>query len=123
MSTNYYFKVNPKIIIDSNVSAKLVDYLLEKTPFELHIGMTSIGWPPLFEKTKFYSSVKEIKDFYLNNKDAITIIDEYEDELSFSDLENKLIKWNITNSTLNIRDYEGLYYDDEGYQFSTHKFS
>ena len=44
---------------------------------ELHICKISMGWKPLFEATKFYGNVKELKEFYNKNKDRIHIEDEY----------------------------------------------
>lgn len=35
----------------------------------LRICKSSGGWKPLFQKTDFYSSVMELKEFYNKNKD------------------------------------------------------
>ena len=63
MGTNYYFK--PK----------------------LHICKMSMGWKPLFESTKYYKNVKELKDFYERNRNRISIADENPEEFTIEDFE------------------------------------
>lgn len=36
---------------------------------KIKICKSSGGWKPLFQKTDFYSSVRELKEFYNKNKD------------------------------------------------------
>lgn len=124
MSTNYYFQINSSLTINNDLSIELQDYLLSQIDNELHIGKRSAGWPPSFQKTSFYSSVKEMNAFYKENVNYLTIIDEYEDRtLSWRDLESELINWNKNESNLMSRDgFEDTYKDDEGYDFITVNF-
>lgn len=124
MSTNYYFQINSGLTTSDNVSIKVQDYLFNQVDSELHIGKKSAGWPPLFRANKFYSSVKEMKEFYEENKDCLTIVDEYEDrELSWRDLESELINWNKDNKDAIVRLIAlDMFRDEEGYNFTNAEF-
>ena len=50
---------------------------------KLHICKISIGWRPLFESTKYYKSMQELKNFYEKNKNRISITDEYGEEQGY----------------------------------------
>ena len=109
MSTNYYFSIESGCKFCEDV--------------EIHIGKRSVGWEPCFEKTKYYSSVEEIREFYKENKDAITIVNEYDEELTFEELEKELINWNKDRKDILLHDDIGTYRDKEGYSFIKYVFS
>lgn len=143
MSTNYYFKIKNSDEIKNEVKQllkeKKLDFVLGEKILndegwifndEIHIGKKSIGWIPLFEKTNQYSSVKELIEFYEHNKDKLIIIDEYSNEITFSEL--KEVMFNTKEGKSNKAYYDGfgvwkedksVYEDSEGFQFNIGEFS
>ena len=87
---------------------------------ELHICKISMGWKPLFETSKYYRSVQELKDFYYKNKDRITIEDEYGQEKDINEL---LKKVDDIYKDKNNQAHEDAYRDKEGYEWVSHNFS
>lgn len=135
MGTNFYFKVKVDIKCDVPVSGKLKENILEKLKYaledatEIHIGKRSGGWYPLFQQTEYFSSVKEIKDFYLENKNSLSIVDEYDMEYSLEQLDKEIFNWNKDNPEARSHldycsRYDGTryYLDSEGYEFTTGEF-
>lgn len=133
MSTNYYFKVVDAINIsfkgnDSIIKKDLMETLnqeLSKASY-IHIGKRSVGWKPLFQRTKYFSSVEEIEKFYNENKENLIIINEYEETLSFKDLKMQLIDWNKDKPDVNEHESDGYityYQDKDGFDFSLEEFS
>lgn len=133
MSTNYYFKIkNVVSVAPKEKASKLKENIIskiEETIEELsyiHIGKRSSGWEPLFQKTEYFSSVADIKKFYNTNKDDIIILDEYDRELSLSDLEEDLFNWNMENTEAREHDMDGsgeFYRDLENFCFCIYDFS
>jgi len=124
MGTNYYFKDSREKEIEDYVNENaffLKDFVLPR----LHIGKRSYGWAPSFEKTEFYSTIKELEDFYIKNKDSLIIIDEDENELSWNDLKNELIDWN-GGDNISIPPRRNTtrfnYIDDQGYDWCSSDF-
>lgn len=140
MGTNFYFKIKTDIQIDIPIGGEIKQSILEKIHYAMqdattiHIGKRSGGWLPIFQKTTYYSSVKEIKDFYIQNKNYLIIIDEYDMKYSLEELEAEIFDWNKDNPNAKThlslnRDIQygtpqHLYYKDpEGYEFSSTEFS
>lgn len=131
MSTNFYFRIKAEMNIFISIDGKIREKIMEKLKWtldeatEIHIGKRSVGWYPLFEKTEYYSSVKEIKEFYESNKKHLDIIDEYSNEYSIEQLQEELFDWNKDN--LEARSHSdlghGYYLDREGYEFTRDGFS
>ena len=87
---------------------------------ELHICKISMGWKPLFEATKFYGNVKELKEFYNKNKDRIHIEDEYGEEQDIDELFQFIdTKYKDKNS----QSHTDAYKDGQGYEWVSHNFS
>jgi len=123
MGTNYYFqsKQYSKILNKLKRMKKECKTLIFNFELEnLHIGKRSHGWKPCFEKTEYYSSVKEIIEFYEKNKDDLIILDEYGKEFNLEQLKEELFKWN-SNGQSHLK--YGGYKDLEGYEFIECKFS
>lgn len=95
-------------------------HLMEIDYPQLHICKISCGWKPLFETSKFYSSVQELKDFYNKNKDRIIIKDEYGEELEI-DVLFKIIDDRYKD--INNQEHENAYKDKQGYEWVSHNFS
>lgn len=93
-------------------------YLAEIEYPKLHICKLSVGWRPLFQVTKFYSNVKELKDFYNNNKDRINIIDEYGEEQDIDEL-FKIVDIKNRDSKTHLDAYK----DQQGYEWVSSNFS
>ena len=132
MSTNYYFKLKNEIKLNVNIPGKIgeniINFLNKKIEDDkiqyIHIGSRGMGYKPLFEKTPYYSSVKEIIDFYNKNKEYVDIVTEYEQIISLNELKEDLFNHNkdkIVKSHLNL--WDGIYIDEDGYEFSPTEFS
>jgi len=124
MSTNYYFKDSREKEIEDYVNENaffLKDFILPR----LHIGKRACGWLPSFEKTEFYSNIKELEDFYIKNQDSLIIVDENENELSWDDLKNELINWN-GGDNISMKECNSSnrfnYIDDQGYDWCSSEF-
>lgn len=130
MSTNFYFKIKAKIDIKTNASEGIdkiikekIEALLEEVS-EIHIGKRYSYWNSLFEKTEYYSSVKEIKEFYEKNKENLIVVDECDREYAFEDLQEELFTWDKTNSESHVEKNSIYYYlDDQGFEFAKESFS
>lgn len=129
MSTNYYFKFyGASLSIDSKVEkeksfSRLIEEM-EATLNELnhiHIGKRSVGWKPVFQKTEFYSTVKELEQFYKDNERVLAIVDEYGNEFTFEGLKSALMDWNKDQNGakghLEIISSFFTYKDEDGYEF------
>jgi len=81
---------------------------------KLHICKISIGWKPLFESTKYYKSMQELKNFYEKNKNRISITDEYGEEQDIDEL-FKTIDNRYKNK--NNRSHPDAYKDEQGYEW------
>lgn len=81
MGTNYYLHTKDKRLVSEHFPA---EYTLTDMPdfgYEVHLCKMSAGWKTLFQAHKFaYNSVKEMTKFFRENKDRITIYDEYDDK-------------------------------------------
>lgn len=79
MGTNYYLHTKDKRLVAEHFPA---EYTLTDVPdfgYEVHLCKMSAGWKTLFQAHKFaYNSVKEMTAFFRENKDRITIYDEYD---------------------------------------------
>lgn len=95
-------------------------YLAEIEYPELHICKISMGWKPLFESSKYYRSVQELKDFYENNKNRINIVDEYGE---IHDLDELFEFINIKYKDKKSQTHEDAYKDKQGYEWVSHNFS
>lgn len=134
MSTNYYFKIKNSDEIKNDIrqllKEKKLDFILGEKILndegwifndEIHIGKNSGGWRPLFEKTEQYSSIKELVQFYEDNKDKLIIMDEYSSEITLEELKDILFikQGKLHESELCFK----TYLDEEGYQFGVGEFS
>jgi len=126
MSTNYYFRwknenlddvlkelekyLNKCRLPDRNIRNLMDNYRSELEELNLiHIGKASMGKPPIFQVTKYYSSLREIEYFYKNYKESLDIIDEYGDKLTIEELREKLFLWNTNEKEIDY--YGGIFKD------------
>ena len=134
MGTNYYFEVkNVDNIVNQikQLNNIIPEELLKRIKGELtniHIGKSSGGWRALFEVNEYFSSMKELKEFYQNNKEQLIIKDEYNRELTWKELEEWLIKSkggsHITDANINGYNTDGRYFkDEEGFEWLRNEFS
>ena len=84
---------------------------------QFHIGKTSGGWKPLFNSNPLYSSVKEIRDFYLRNPE-FEIVDEYGEVYTWNEFTERVLKFGENNKTHIGQDVGTAQYwlDEEGYE-------
>lgn len=134
MGTNFYFRIKTNInlnSIDIPIGGKIKENILERLKWaideatEIHIGKRSCGWLPIFEQNEYYSSMKELKEFYLHNKENLLIVDEYNREYTLEQLDAEIFLWNKDNPEARSHiEYGSRYYyiDDEGYEFSKNNF-
>lgn len=134
MGTNFYFKVRGKMNVDidcgiftESIKAKISSVLEECCC--IHIGKRSGGWKPLLRANEYYDSFKSIKAFYNDNKEYLSIVDEYDREYTFDELVEDLILWNKDNkdakSHIDLDDYyeNKCYIDEDGNEFIRDEFS
>lgn len=86
---------------------------------KIHIGKRSFGWKPSFEKQEYFSSVRELKQFYHHNKDTYDIVDESGRIYDWAGLEAELI---LSNPDGKEHD-EDSYKDRDGYIWHEYPFS
>jgi hypothetical protein len=138
MSTDYYFKIKKSKEIKDKIRQLLKDeninHLIDSMPEDdvwvfrerINIGSIKQGYKPLFYNSTYYSSVKEMIQFYNDNKDNLVIIDEHSNEIALSELKELMI--NKTEGKPNeFHEEEGsifsefltqtIYEDEDGYQF------
>lgn len=93
MGTNYYLFTKKKQAAQKHAP---YSYLLVDTPdfgYKIHIGKCSGGWLPLFEAHSHgIRSIKEYKETY--NTGDFKIYDEYDQEYSWEQFEEKVLKHN-----------------------------
>lgn len=127
-SYNELYKEMSKETTDLFENQELPDYndwwnymhLAEIEYPELHICKISIGWKPLFQVTKFYSNVKELKEFFNKNRDRIHIEDEYGEEQDI----DKLFEFiDIKYKDKKSQSHTDAYKDQQGYEWVSHDFS
>lgn len=148
MSTNYYFinkdsrkeaeEFNEKLTslfegfsyqlkqlgVEDTLSIELEKWMYEKQEERIHIGKRSVGWRPLFQACDEFKSVRDMKKWYMSNKDEYTIENEYEKELSWLELESELIGWNGEYTPARKRSrYANYYLDEDGYEWTYGEFS
>lgn len=134
MGTNFYFKVKGKINVDvdcgiftESIKSKISNVLEEDC--EIHIGKRSGGWKPLLRSNEYYDSFKTMESFYNDNKEYLSIVDEYDREYTFDELVEDLILWNKDNkdakSHIDLDDYyeNRCYIDEDGNEFIRDEFS
>lgn len=128
MGTNYYFTLKKQkhqelyqmlnILLNKNLQSILlteVNSLLNK---EIHIGKTSLSFRPLFQKTDYFKSIKELKAFYEKNKNDLDIINEYNTALTWQEFEELV----ISKQDGRFNEDYGYYFDEDGYWFYTKEF-
>lgn len=95
-------------------------HLAETEYPELHICKISMGWKPLFQVTKFYSNVKELKEFYNKNKDRIHIEDEYGEVQDINELFEFIdMKYKDKHNQIHTDAHK----DEQGYEWISNDFS
>jgi len=131
MGTNFYFKKKNSSKVINFIKENCFyneDYLytIEENLCSLHIGKRSSGWKPCFQKTLYYSNMKEMEKFYFENKEDLIILDEYGEEYSWIQLQSELMNFNKDKSDdiFNRLDIlSGYYKDDDGYDWCENDFS
>ena len=99
-------------------------FTLERQPRRLHIGKTSMGWKPLFEMQAEYRGITGMREWYKKNRAEWRIINEYDVELTWEELEERLIKYSHLNPTAKSNTIIGRSYRlEDGYEWSDSPFS
>lgn len=145
MSTNYYFRnkeeyanyenanniVNQKIeeiieaiekIVNDEDEINIVKTRLHNAAYvryeTIHIGKLSINWKPTFERQDgLYSSFKELKQFYEDNKDKYDLVSDYGNIYSWDEFKKIIDDWQGTRE-----DKYNVYKDEEGYIWAMYEF-
>lgn len=128
MSTNYYFRLKKEkrdqldtlfnIIFNKNFKIIYNEEIIAILNKEIHIGKTSYGWRPLFQKTDYFNSLKELILFYNLNKNDFDIVDEYNRIISWEEFEKEMI---INKSGNFSKDYN-YYFDNDNCWFNKREF-
>lgn len=152
MSTNYYFinknfntqkldninskykneieKVYNNYINDiSSLSDNTQEISLPKIEFytvpKIHIVKISKGWKPLLQCNEYFSSMKDIINFY--NSNEYDLINEYNEYSDFKKLVNEINdmykdKDNKSHLGLDLYYMNNYYIDSQGYEFTNLDF-
>lgn len=130
METNYYFqyKIKDTFLEDTLYRFELCEFINKdyisqiKNDLErIHIGKRSSGWKPLFQKTRFYDSMKKLTNFYTEHQDELIIKDEYKQEYTWEELKEELFNWSgKTNLSCIWNDH---YLDEDKYEWCKSDFS
>ena len=99
MGTNFYFMTKNKELahkhfaIEHDWGVSDEEYKIVDDPcfrYEIHLNKLSMGWRPLFQKHKEFSSWDELESFYMKHKDDLEIYDEYDDKYEWIDYKKKI---------------------------------
>lgn len=128
MSTNYYLKLKEEkrnqldnllnIIFNEKFKNIYNDEITSIINKEIHIGKSSSGWRPLFERTNYFESLKEFIKFYNDHKSDFDIVDEYNRIISWEEFEKEM----IINKSGNFSQDYSYYFDEDGYWFNKREF-
>ena len=101
MGTNYYFITRNTRFAHKYFAEKIAEnyyegeYELEDCPylrFAIHLNKCSCGWRPLFQVHKCFDTFDKLEKFYYEHQKYLKIIDEYEQEYTFEDYKEKIIR-------------------------------
>ena len=109
------------IVDEEEIVRRIQDELEEhaRVGYEkIHIGKRSFGWKPSFEKQEHFSSLRELKQFYHDNKDRYDIVDEYGRKYDWAELETELILSNPDG-----KEHDDSYKDPDGYIWHEYEFT
>ena len=88
----------------------------------IRIGTKKSGYKPFFQESKYFSSVKEIFQFYNKFKNELIIIDDFNNKITLEELTKELFEFNKFNDkvfTHENSEYSMFFYkDSEGNEFS-----
>ena len=136
MSTNYYFEVkNNEEVINKiqEISQFINKESIKKIEYDLkwiHIGKRSAGWKPVFQAQEYFKTIEELKQFYDNNQEKLNIKSEYDQIMTWEELDKELIQWSpeglssVDEANKNDYNYNNQYYKDKiGYEWIDSDFS
>lgn len=90
-----------------------INKISDVTPYDngwIHIGQRACGWVALLQRQdELYRTIKEMKEWYKNNKDGYMIINEYNNELTWDELEQELLTWQ--GKERGKKDNDGYYWE------------
>ena len=99
MGTNFYFMTKNKELahkhfaVEHDWGVSDEEYEIVDAPYlgyEIHLNKLSMGWRPLFQEHKEFSSWDELESFYMDHKDDLEIYDEYGDKYEWIDYKKRI---------------------------------
>lgn len=115
MGCNYYIRPIGKDVENFNKSyLELHKYLSkfnlgfqipEEIDLDIHICKISGGWKPILHITPQYQTLDDLDKFISDNKDKIIIVDEYNSEILWKDLRQKILDKYADNTNILHSDY------------------
>lgn len=114
-----YLDLNSQEDLDLLEDVKLL--IQNKEMYDIHICKFSHGWQPLFQETLLFKSVEQLKSFYFDNFHEYIIVDESNDEYSWSGFKIKVFEHCLSGKT-RIGINSGVRLDDGGYEFTQEEF-
>lgn len=134
MGTNFYLKLKDfdeielnlkkdmeKLYKKYNLSFYDFDLLTYVENFEIHIGKTSAGWKPLFQKQDCFDSISKLENFYKESK-RYDIYDEYEVKYTWKEFTERVLNFNPNGKTHKNVGFSDFYIDDDGFEFVNSEF-
>lgn len=109
---------------DREVKDKILDikWNFETRADYIHIGKRTGNFKPLFQSNDYFNTLSKMKSWYESNKDEWIILDEYNTELTWLELEEELINWDGKKSHFELPD-SYYYVDEDGNEWSHYEFS
>lgn len=109
---------------DSEVKDQILDikWNFETRADYIHIGKRTGNLKPLFHSNDYFNTLPKMKSWYESNKDEWIILDEYDTELTWLELEEELINWDGEKSHFELPD-SYYYVDEDGNEWSHYEFS
>ena len=99
MGTNYYFMTKNKALAHKCFAVEMDGYTVDEEyrivdnpylGYQIHLNKLSMGWRPLFQKHKEFSSWKELEKFYRSNWHLLDIYDEYGTKYTWAGYEARI---------------------------------
>lgn len=126
MSAYYYFKMKLDVDIKNNVSENAKKKMEDKIRKVLEdmskicVAKMSIAKKPLFCSNEYFRTYEELERFYEENKDNITIVDNYGIVFSYEKFKNEVDFFQNQNFVRSNKEC-GTYcvIDNKGYEFSS----
>lgn len=119
MSNNYYFKLRHEKVMKNEIITLLnknnINFMIKEDILlpKIKICHTALGWYPIFIAGRYFRNMEQLNNFYNKNILAVTVVDDYNEEISFE----RLIEQIQRAYKQELRYEEGFSYLDNKYSW------